>query len=169
MRAPFQVLAIPFPFCDGVPQYCVLHRSDCDRWQFAAGGGEDKETPEQAVLREIFEECGVRAVHPVRPCSMCHIPAEIFSHRRQYGWPADLFVIPEYSFGFWCHSPIVLSHEHTAYAWLPYDAAREKLHWDSNKTALYELNCRLLMGSDAFAFRTESDRTSEFDPQTHMD
>ena len=36
--------------------------------------------------------------------------------------------------------PIVLSHEHTELVWLPYKEARERLQWDSNKTALYELN-----------------------------
>ena len=27
--------------------------------------------------------------------------------------------------------------------WLTYDEANQKLKWDSNRTALYELNCRL--------------------------
>ena len=52
-------------------------------------------------------------------------------------------MIPEYSFGFACLDELVLSHEHTECIWLPYPEAREKLQWDSNKTALYELNCIL--------------------------
>lgn len=39
MRAPFQILAIPFRK-DKSFQYAVMHRSDCDQWQFVAGGGE---------------------------------------------------------------------------------------------------------------------------------
>ena len=144
MRAPFQILAIPFRKTHGAFLYCVLHRADCDQWQFVAGGGEDAETPEQAAVREIREECGAAAEKLIRLRSMCHIPAEVFPHRLRYGWPADLFVVPEYSFGFFCQSEIVLSREHTGLAWLSYDEARERLCWDSNKTALYELNCRLI-------------------------
>ena len=41
MRAPFQILAIPYQIVDGSPLYCVFHRADHDQWQFIAGGGED--------------------------------------------------------------------------------------------------------------------------------
>lgn len=30
------------------------------------------------------------------------------------------------------------------YSWLSYEEAMQRITWDSNKTALYELNCRLL-------------------------
>ena len=53
-------------------------------------------------------------------------------------------VIPEYTYGFECGSKIVLSSEHNGFEWLTYDEAITRLTWDSNKTALYELNCRLL-------------------------
>ena len=59
MRAPFQILAIPYKYENGMPIYCVLHRSDYDQWQFIAGGGEDKESPEEAARREIMEEGGM--------------------------------------------------------------------------------------------------------------
>lgn len=61
MRAPFQILAIPYKKSNGTPIYCVFHRSDYDQWQFIAGGGEDGESPIEAAAREIFEESGVRA------------------------------------------------------------------------------------------------------------
>lgn len=41
MRAPFQILAIPYKIVNGSPLYCVFHRADFDQWQFIAGGGED--------------------------------------------------------------------------------------------------------------------------------
>ena len=47
----------------------------------------------------------------------------------RYLWSHDTIVIPEYTYGF---------------EWLAYDEAITRLTWDSNKTALYELNCRLL-------------------------
>lgn len=143
MRAPFQILAIPYKMAEGEPLYCVLHRSDHDQWQFIAGGGEDGETPEQAAVREILEESGVKKANVLRLTSMAYIPTSIFPNRALYGWRADTYVVPEYAFGFLCEDDLVLSHEHTACIWLSYEEARAKLTWDSNRTALYELHCRL--------------------------
>ena len=143
MRAPFQILAIPYRYQNGTPIYCVLHRSDCDQWQFIAGGGEDKESQIEAAKREIMEEGGIIADNIISLKAMCYIPAEVFPQIRRYGWTDDTYVIPEYSFGFECTDEVILSHEHNDIVWLPYQEAREKLLWDSNKTALYELNCIL--------------------------
>ena len=61
MRAPFQILAIPYRIVDGTPMYCVFHRADHDQWQFIAGGGEDNETPLAAAL-----DPGVGMLHAVK-------------------------------------------------------------------------------------------------------
>jgi dATP pyrophosphohydrolase len=143
MRAPFQILAVPYKFVDGEPLYCVLRRSDSDTWQFIAGGGEDSETYEEAARREILEESGILAKNIIALSSVCSIPREEFPLSHSYGWDENMFVIPEYSFGFKCLGELSLSKEHTECVWLPYETAREKLKWDSNKTALYELNCIL--------------------------
>lgn len=142
MRAPFQILAIPYrPKPD--LQYCVLHRSDNDQYQFVAGGGEDDEKPMEAAAREICEETSVKAVHIMPLTSMAYIPANVISKKHRDLWSPDTIVIPEYSFGFECASEMVLSSEHTGFEWMTYDDAISRLTWDSNKTALYELNCRL--------------------------
>ena len=52
MRAPFQILVIPFRRTAAGLEFAVLRRSDADYWQFVAGGGEDDETPLQAARRE---------------------------------------------------------------------------------------------------------------------
>jgi dATP pyrophosphohydrolase len=143
MRAPFQILAIPYRIVDGTPIYCVFHRADHDQWQFIAGGGEDRETPAEAAVREIFEEGGVFGAKVIPLTSMCYIRADIFPKRHLYGWPEDMYVLPEYAFGFECAEEIRLSHEHTECVWLSFDKAYAKLQWDSNRTALYELHCRL--------------------------
>lgn len=143
MRAPFQILAIPYRLADGHPLYCILHRADLDQWQFIAGGGEDDETPLQAAVREIAEESGATAHDIIQLRSVCSIPAEHFPMRRLYHWPEDTYVLPEYSFGFHCKEEIMLSREHTEYLWLTYEEARSRLKWDSNRTALYELHQRL--------------------------
>ena len=143
MRAPFQILAIPYKIIDSSPIYCVFYRADFDQWQFIAGGGEDDETPIQAAKREIFEESGICVDDIIELKSMCFIPTDIFPKRYLYNWAADTYVVPEYSFGFNCKDDIRLSHEHTECVWLTYEGAQAKLKWDSNRTALYELNCRL--------------------------
>lgn len=143
MRAPFQILAIPYrrsPYL----QFCVLHRADADQWQFVAGGGEDCETPPEAAIREIFEETGIAAASVTELVSMAYIPAEVISQQHRKHWKKDTFVLPEYHFAFECVSDIKLSDEHLDRKWLSYREAMPRLTWDSNKTALYELNCRLL-------------------------
>ncbi len=144
MRAPYQILAIPFRLENGQPQYCVFHRADMDQWQFIAGGGEDRETPKEAAVREIWEESGWRAAEVLTLRSVCCIPVDIFPYRHTYAWPSDLYVVPEYAFGFACAGEPTLSREHLEYAWLSYEEARDRLKWDSNRTALYELHRRLL-------------------------
>ena len=67
----------------------------------------------------------------------------ILAQRHRKLWPEDTFVIPEYTFAFECKKDVVLSDEHSGIEWLSYDDAMQRLTWDSNKTALYELNCRL--------------------------
>ena len=145
MRAPLQILALPYKRIDEVRHYCVLHRSDCDQWQFISGGGEDDETPLEAARREIFEESGIslKASDLIPLTSMCYIPANVYTACATQHWPTDLYVVPEYSFGFECKEEISLSSEHDALVWLPYAEARNRLTWDSNKTALYELDRRL--------------------------
>ena len=143
MRAPFQILAIPFRLKPNL-QYCVLHRSDIDQYQFVAGGGEDNEKPIEAAAREIYEETSVKEVHIMPLTSMAYIPANVISKKHRALWPSSTIVIPEYAFGFECDSRITLSIEHTGLEWMTYNEAISRLTWDSNKTALYELNCRLL-------------------------
>jgi len=41
---------------------------------------------------------------------------------------------------------LLLSHEHTEYKWVDYETAREMLKYDSNRTALWELNKRIKQG-----------------------
>ncbi len=143
MRAPFQILAIPYRMVDGALKYCVFHRSDCDEWQFIAGGGEDAETPLEAAKREAFEEGGVRSDAWIELKSMSYLPVTAISEKCRRHWSEDTYVIPEYSFGFECRDDIKISREHAECVWLTYDEAMKKLKWDSNRTALYELNCRL--------------------------
>lgn len=59
-------------------------------------------------------------------------------------WGEDFFEIKEYSYGVEVFTrDLNLSNEHTTYKWISFEEASSYLKWDSNKTALWELNQRL--------------------------
>lgn len=143
-RARYQVLVLPFR--RAAPrefEFACLRRSDSAIWQGIAGGGEDGERPIDAAIREAIEEVGVSddaAFYEL--ATTCSIPVCFVSSR--VDWPADVLVIPEYAFAVDCTGRMfALSDEHTEHAWDTYDATRKRLHWDSNRTALWELRERL--------------------------
>jgi len=142
-RAPFQVLVIPFRRDAGHIEYAVLRRDDLGAWQAVAGGGETGETAAQAATRETVEELSLDHPVPIYPLqSHASIPARFFADREN--WPTGTYVITEHSFAADLTGvPIALSTEHTAVQWLDYEAAKDTLTWDSNRTALGELNERL--------------------------
>ena len=143
MRAPFQILAVPYRFIENELYFCVFHHADSDVWQFVAGGGEDNEKPIETALREIKEETDMTAKKLTALKSVAFVPAEVVAENIRAHWNKNIFVIPEYSFAFECNADPTISREHSEYKWLPYNDARKLLKWDSNKVAMYEIMCRL--------------------------
>jgi len=143
MRAPFQVLIIPFQICNSVIKFAVFKRSDAGYWQFIAGGGEENETPKQAARREALEEAGIpNNLQFIRLDSTNTVPKCCFAVSKF--WPKNLYVVPEYCFAVDMQNrDIALSSEHSEYRWATYDEARGMLNWDSNRNALWEINERL--------------------------
>lgn len=146
MRAPIQILALPYRIVDGEALFCVLHRSDSAIWQFVSGGAEDDETPLEAAKREIWEETGIRVDTLIELESMTHIPANIYAISHADPLPErwrGVYVVPEYAFAFECGAEPTLSDEHRGCEWLGYDEACRRVKYDSNRTAMYELLCRI--------------------------
>lgn len=143
MRAPFNVLVLPFHRQNGQNWFCVFKREDMKIWQFIAGGGEDKESPLVAAQRESFEEAGIsRNFEYKRLETMCYVPANCFSEAAQKEWKK--YVIPVYTFYVEVDSlDIKLSDEHTEFKWCAFDEAMKLVHFDLDRTALYELNERI--------------------------
>ncbi|MEU6229754.1 NUDIX domain-containing protein [Streptomyces sp. NPDC047042] len=145
-RAAFQVLVLPYRQTDTGLVYALFRRSDGAYWQGVAGGGEAGEEPLQAARREAAEEAGLvgdvefleldaRATIPV-----VHVTGE-------FTWGPDVLVIPEFAFGVRVDTPeLDLSGEHTEYGWFAFEAAMRAVQWDSNRTALWELDHRLRHG-----------------------
>lgn len=146
-RAAFQVLVLPFlHVTDGEFQYGLFHRTDARYWQGVAGGGEGQESPAQAARREAAEEAGVARDSRVVPLdSLATLP--VVNVTGEFTWGPEVLVIPEHAFGVRCVSPeLRLSDEHTEYGWFGLDEATERLRWDSNRNALWELDHRLRHG-----------------------
>lgn len=141
-RAPFQVLAIPYIINKNNISYCIFQRSDSSYWQGISGGGEDMEKPEEAVLREIKEEANISPIKLTRLQTISSIPVYIF--RDSNLWGNDFYVILEYCFGIQIeNADITISCEHDKYLWCNYDEAYRLLKYDSNRTALWELNQKI--------------------------
>lgn len=143
MRAPYQVLVIPFRIRKNRVEYAILKRADLNYWQGIAGGGEGGETPVEAARREALEEAGLSSsCNLIQLDTVTSLPVEhVVGH---YLWGEDVYVIPEYSFGMEVlNDELTLSREHSTYKWVGYEEALIELKWDSNKTALWELNERI--------------------------
>lgn len=142
MRALYQVIVIPHLKAGRGFRYAIFWRSDLKFWQAISGGGEGRETPIQAAKREAFEEAGIgKSSKFTKLDSMTTIPVvDVGSYHRNSG----RLVLPEYSFGVRVATKeLKIGNEHTRYRWLSYEQARKSLRYDSNKTALWELNYRL--------------------------
>jgi dATP pyrophosphohydrolase len=146
-RAPYQVLVIPYRVVEyGNVEYALFQRADSGKWQGIAGGGEDEETPLQTARRESWEEAHIPTNSVFLPLqAMCMIPVISFAAK----WPSlpsgeTRYVVPEYAFGVdVAGGDIGISGEHGAWAWFSYAAAHAIVGYDSNRTALWELNQRL--------------------------
>lgn len=144
MRAPYNVLVLPY-YCDKEkPRFCIFKREDMDIWQFIAGGGENEESPFIAAKRESFEEAGISDTLKYNKLqSMCYVSVNNFSLKSRAHWD-HVFVIPVYAFSVRLYSlDICISNEHKEYLWCSYDDAIKLLHFDLDKTALFELNERI--------------------------
>jgi dATP pyrophosphohydrolase len=148
-RAPFQVLVFPYRISEsGKREYALFKRSDSNIWQGIAGGGEANETPAYAAIRESREEAGIsRDLDYLRLDSIAHIP--VTDVAGEFYWGKECYVIPEYSFGVRISkTKFVISSEHTEYKWVSILEALEMLKWESNKTAIWELDKRLGNGGE---------------------
>jgi len=142
MRVPYQILVFPFVREGGKYYYAIFKRRDLNIWQGIAGGGEEDEKPIEAAKREAYEEAGIdRKSRYIKLASICAIPAV---NIRGLEWGKEIIMIPEFAFGVEVLSrKLKITSEHTQYLWLSCEKAIKKLKYDSNKSALWELDYRL--------------------------
>lgn len=144
MRKPKQVLVFLYRKNeDENYEYCIFYRKRLKFWQGISGGVEDNESLIETVKREVFEETGIIVNDIYQLSTVSSLP--VVDVMGEFFWGNDVYVVPEYSFGVSLENyDIHLSSEHKECKWCLFDEAYEKLKFDSNKTALWELNQRLL-------------------------
>ncbi|MGH3521378.1 MAG: NUDIX domain-containing protein, partial [Mycobacterium sp.] len=145
-RAAFQVLVLPFRRDGDGFVYALLRRQDAGYWQGVAGGGEAGESPFEAARREASEEAGIGdGTKFVALDARATVP--VVAVTGEFTWGPETLVIPEYAFGAGVDgAELHLSDEHSEYGWFGFDDACKAVRWDSNRTALWELDHRLRVG-----------------------
>lgn len=143
MRIPKQVLIIPYRNIDDKIEYCVFKRKDMNAWQWIAGGAEDfDKNILESAKRELWEETGIKDVQIQQLELTCKIP--VVNIVKDFIWGEDVFYSEEYAFSVnTTNKQIKLSNEHTEYKWVDYSEAKNLLKYDSNKSALWELDIKL--------------------------
>ena len=143
MRIPKQVLIIPYRIIDNQIEYCIFKRKDIKVWQWIAGGAEDfDKNILESAKREFWEETGIKDVLIQQLELTCKIP--VVNIVKDFIWGEEVFYSEEYSFSVdITNIEIQLSSEHTEYEWVNYDEAKGLLKYDSNKSALWELDTKL--------------------------
>lgn len=143
MRATFQILVIPYILTNSEPEYAIFQTKQ-GYWQFIAGGGEDNETHLQAAKREASEEAAITSDKFIALDTNCSVPK---IHFRSHANNSDIYVIQEYAFGVLVENKeLTISREHVNYKWCNFETATDAVKYDSNKTALWELNERIKDG-----------------------
>lgn len=148
MRQPRQIHVFLYRKREERWEFAVFLRSNLkDCWQGISGGVEDDETLEEAARRELWEETGITGDRPLHllDCVNC-FSAEGIGKKHAARWGEKVILVPIRYFAMPYDGPIRLSGEHLEFRWLPYEPAEELLYFAEQKTALYELNQRLLRG-----------------------
>ena len=143
MRLPKQVLIIPYRINNKNIEYLMFKRKDFKCWQWISGGVEDFDKDVfEAAKREFFEETGINEVELEKLEIVTKIP--VVNIVKDFVWGKDVFYADEYAFAVNINGKeIILSNEHEEYKWVVFKEAKELLKYDSNKSALWELNEKL--------------------------
>ena len=144
MRQPFQVIVFPFRSRDDDGyEFLIGRRSDSGLWQAISGGGEGEETAIAAATRELMEETGLSGEEWIMLNSTCMLPKTMFPDHKL--WTEHPYVIPEYAFGVHVVEESRISDAHVELRWCDYAETYNLLRFDSNRTALWELNLRIIV------------------------
>lgn len=119
----------------------MQRRDDPSFWQSVTGSLEWGEEPNQAAIRELFEETGLSAqlgVWSNMNTQVCYTIRPEWRHR----YADDTPVNTEHWFSLQLQEPVPIQlaeQEHLAYQWLPWQQALDALSSPSNQDALRQI------------------------------
>lgn len=123
---------------NNIPQYLLLHYPS-GHWEFAKGHIEKGEKPEQAALREVYEETGISDIEIIPGFKEY---AKYF-FRKSYGLVGDdkkkapwVFKLVTFYLAETKNKEVMISKEHQGFIWLPYDEAIKKARSKNAKMLL---------------------------------
>ena len=113
---------------NGVRHYLIL-RYTAGHWDFANGQTEPDETIQQTALREVYEETGlIPTIHRDFIYSYDYVCFN--KHHQEFFKTVQLLV------GSTDQTNVILSQEHTDYAWLALEQACAQLSYENARQAL---------------------------------
>ncbi|HXX64523.1 MAG TPA: NUDIX pyrophosphatase [Bacteroidota bacterium] len=134
-----------FRFAHDRPEYLLLRRSTSESlypgmWQIVTGTLEENEKAYEAALREVQEETGLRPEH------FWIVPYTNSFYDRHSD---AVILIPFFAAQVPPADDPVLSAEHSAWQWLPYDQALKHLVWPGQRRGVEIVHQYILGGQEA--------------------
>lgn len=114
-------------------RYYLLLLYSAGHWDFPKGGIEEGETEVEAVVREVYEETGIREIELIDGFRQ----TIQYSYKSQQGEVRKSVVFYLAKTGTF---DVRLSHEHKGYAWLKYEDAMDQLTYNTAKSVLRVAN-----------------------------
>ena len=116
----------------------LLERADSlvGTWCQVAGSIEEGETAWQCVLREIAEETGLipHALWSADYCEQFYVAAK-----------ETIEIIPVFVAFVDADCTVTLNEEHSDHVWLPFEQAREKVSFSSQRSALSHIEAEFIL------------------------
>ena len=121
--------AVVFRLHNRLPEFLLLHYS-AGYWGFAKGHVEKNETEEQTLRREVEEETTLTGIE-ILP-GFKKTASYFFKRGNETIFKEVVFYLAK------AGGNVKISHEHTAFEWLPFPKAIQKLSFENNRKVLLE-------------------------------
>ncbi len=154
-----QILILPYYIDKSEDKlyYALFKSKDTEVWMGVSGGCHFGEDYEKAAIREAEEEIGFSG-DILQLDTVAYIRKDIFYNFKD--WNDDILVIPQVYFGMQLKKKLIaLNDEFIEFIWVDFESAYKMLFFQNNKTAIWELNARLLKklkGKDFLNYRVFS-------------